>query len=348
MTALAFTGDVMLFAPAALADRPPGRLVINLEAPIAPAHLPPAPGKVVLRATANHLRATFGDTLAAVNLANNHAADFGPAGLAATVAACEAAGAPAFGAGSSADGCRQPLLLDVDGQRVALLGYACRTTHPHVAGEDAECGVRPLDLAPVVGDAAAARAAGATRVVVNVHWGIEHVALPRPEDVALGRALVDEAGADLVIGHHAHVAQPWETHRGRTIAYGLGSFLVPDLDLPTEYDADGVAHGRLTKRMWPWHRRSLVAAWDPGSNAVRWSQWYFDGARVRQLRDHARDWALAHDPAGYPARFRRGVLRDTWRDRLGNYAANPVLPRPRHLRSILRITAGALRAGGSR
>lgn len=346
MSPLAFTGDVMLFAPAALADAPPGALVINLEAPIAPAHLRPATGKVVLRATANHLRTTFGDALAAVNLANNHAADFGAAGLAATVAACAEAGAPSFGAGTPADGCAQPLLLEADGVRVALLGYACRTTHALFAGEDgAAGGVRPLDVAAVAADVRAARAAGAARVAVSVHWGVEHVGLPRPADVAIGRALVDEADADLVIGHHAHVAQPWEEHRGRTIAYGLGSFLVPDLDLPTEYDAAGVPHGRLRKRMWPWHRRSLVATWSPRDNAVTWSQWYFDGARVRRVADHARGWTLDHDPATYPARFRRILLRDTWRDRLGNYAADPVLPRPRHLRSILRITAGALRAG---
>jgi hypothetical protein len=344
---LAFVGDVMLFAPAAVDAPLPGRVVLNLEAPIVPAGPdggpPPARDKVVLRAAANHLAATFGGAIAAVNLANNHAADYGRAGLAATVAAAREAGAPCFGAGDVADACRNPLLLDVDGVPVALLGYACPTTHAVFARED-ECGVAPLDVAAVARDVAAARAAGAARVVVNAHWGVEHVGLPRPDDVAVGRALVD-AGADLVVGHHAHVAQPWETYRGATIAYGLGSFLVPDLDVPTMYDAHGVPRGRLRKRMWPWHRRSLVASWDPRTNAVAWSTWYFDGRRVRQVGADAERYRLRYDPATYPALFRRAVLRDTWRDRLGNYAADPVLPRPRHLRSILNITAGALRAG---
>jgi poly-gamma-glutamate synthesis protein (capsule biosynthesis protein) len=33
-----------------------------------------------------------------------------------------------------------------------------------------------------------------------------------------------EAGADLVVGHHAHIWQPAEVHRGVPIFYGLGNF----------------------------------------------------------------------------------------------------------------------------
>lgn len=344
MTGLAFVGDVMLFAPVALASPAPGRLVVNLETPVVPDGVAPATDKVVLRAARSHLRASFGDALAAVNLANNHAADFGAAGLATTIAAVEAAGVPAFGAGTVADGCRNPAWLDVDGVRVALLGYACRTTHAVFADGD-DVGVVPLDPERVAADVAAARVAGAERVVVNVHWGIEHVGLPRPEDVAIGRAIVD-AGADLVIGHHAHVAQPWERYRGRVIAYGLGSFVMPDLDLPTEYDAAGVPHGRLQKKARRHHRRSLVAAWDARTNDVAWSVWEHAGGAVRQVAGDARGWELRHDPATYARRFRRAVVRDVWRDRIGNYLARPVLPKPRHVRSILRITVGALRAGG--
>lgn len=63
-------------------------------------------------------------------------------------------------------------------------------------------------------------------LVVSLHWGPELRSEPLPAQRALARALV-EAGADVVLGHHAHVVQPVELieRDGRTavIAYGLGN-----------------------------------------------------------------------------------------------------------------------------
>jgi poly-gamma-glutamate capsule biosynthesis protein CapA/YwtB (metallophosphatase superfamily) len=61
------------------------------------------------------------------------------------------------------------------------------------------------------------------RVVVAFHWGIPYRRDPLPEDRDKARFAV-ECGADAVIGHHPHVIQPFEVHRGRPIFYSVGNF----------------------------------------------------------------------------------------------------------------------------
>jgi poly-gamma-glutamate synthesis protein (capsule biosynthesis protein) len=64
-------------------------------------------------------------------------------------------------------------------------------------------------------------------VVVILHSGYENVTQPSPPQVAAAHAAI-EAGAVLVIGHHAHVLQPIELNRDGVIAYGLGNFAFKD------------------------------------------------------------------------------------------------------------------------
>jgi len=57
-------------------------------------------------------------------------------------------------------------------------------------------------------------------VVVGYHWGLEYQHYPFGLQTNEAHAAID-AGADLVIGHHPHVFQGFETYRGRLIAYSL-------------------------------------------------------------------------------------------------------------------------------
>jgi poly-gamma-glutamate synthesis protein (capsule biosynthesis protein) len=73
-------------------------------------------------------------------------------------------------------------------------------------------------------DIAAARRAGAQVVIVYPHWGTEYDPTPFGGQRALARAAID-AGADMVIGNHAHWAGAMEVYRGRPIWYALGNFV---------------------------------------------------------------------------------------------------------------------------
>ncbi len=88
-------------------------------------------------------------------------------------------------------------------------------------------------------------------LVVYAHWGTEYA--PEPNEVIKGQAhrLID-AGADLVIGSHPHVIQPYEEYQDGKIYYSLGNFIfdqyfspevkrgqLVQLQLERSYDDDG-------------------------------------------------------------------------------------------------------------
>jgi poly-gamma-glutamate synthesis protein (capsule biosynthesis protein) len=161
----------------------------------------------------------------AVSLGNNHAFDFGSVGLLDTLDALEAVGIPWFGAGADEVSARSPLVLDVGGQRVALLGYSG-------VGESgfASSGMPGVARGSVEAISADVRAATqmADYVVMVMHAGVEYTREPSAWQRSLAYAAVD-AGADVVIGHHPHVLQPWERYEEGLILYSLGNFVF-DLD----------------------------------------------------------------------------------------------------------------------
>jgi poly-gamma-glutamate synthesis protein (capsule biosynthesis protein) len=59
--------------------------------------------------------------------------------------------------------------------------------------------------------------------IVVLHSGYEYIDVPSPDQQAAARAAID-AGADLVIGHHAHILQGVEYYKDGVIVYGLGNF----------------------------------------------------------------------------------------------------------------------------
>ncbi|MFA6992115.1 MAG: CapA family protein [Candidatus Gracilibacteria bacterium] len=62
-------------------------------------------------------------------------------------------------------------------------------------------------------------------LIVSIHWGSEYQHKPNEKiQVAVGHAFIDH-GADLVIGHHPHVVQPFEIYKDRFIFYSLGNFI---------------------------------------------------------------------------------------------------------------------------
>ena len=333
--ALVFLGDVYLPAPVDVEVELPGALAYNLEAPIT-RETRGWPGTVNLKTEADHAVATFGRQPLAVCLANNHIMDYGPTGLAETLTALRAAGTVFFGAGRLDDDCHNPAFVNVGERRVALCGYVCPTTHPVFATAE-HPGVAPIDQARIAADIAAARAAGADRVIVHLHWGIEEVGLPRPQDVVLARAIAD-AGADLVIGHHAHCVQPYETHHGVPIYYGLGNAIFPDVDVPASFDGSGEPRERYRKLQNYWNRPSLAVRYDPVTGEATTTALHFDGRSLRAgWLDMSRLRLEATDLAAFERRFQRHLFRATWRKKLVNYARRPRLPRPRHLRSLLQI-----------
>jgi poly-gamma-glutamate synthesis protein (capsule biosynthesis protein) len=198
----------------------------------------PAPG-----APPENLPAIAEAGFAMLSLAGNHIADCGPEGIEDTVAELDLLGVAHAGAGLDLRSARQPAFTRVGTRRVALLSYNCVGPEAGWAGEShagaAYLRVDTADGSPIAPAAPLERASGealqtlredieaartqADCVLVALHKGIVHVpARLAPYERPLAHAAI-EAGADAVLGHHAHIVKGVELYCGRPIFHGLGN-----------------------------------------------------------------------------------------------------------------------------
>ena len=157
-----------------------------------------------------------------VSLANNHIRDAGAKGILQTMANLDKWGIAHAGAGANLAAARKPAILDAGGVKVAILGYD--TIAGGYFATASRAGSAPMTAANVKADVAAARAAGAGVVIVFPHWGTEYDPTPFAGQRNLAEAAID-AGADMVIGNHAHWAAGMEIYSGKPIWYALGNFV---------------------------------------------------------------------------------------------------------------------------
>jgi hypothetical protein len=157
-----------------------------------------------------------------VGLANNHIRDAGGQGILDTIANLDKRGIDHSGAGRNLAAARRPAILDAGGTKVAILAYD--TIAKSYAASATRAGSAQLSAAAVKADVAAARKADADLVIVFPHWGTEYDPTPFAGQQRLARACID-AGADMVIGNHAHWAGAVETYKGKPIWYALGNFV---------------------------------------------------------------------------------------------------------------------------
>ena len=164
-----------------------------------------------------------------VSLANNHAMDYGPEALLQGMGLLAEAGVATVGAGANDAQAHTPHIVEVNGITLAFLGYV------HVpieasSGFDVETW-NATEAAPglawgyperIRADVAAALPL-ADQVIVILHSGFEYIEEPSEPQIAAAHAAI-EAGATLVIGHHAHILQGIEFYQGGVILYGLANF----------------------------------------------------------------------------------------------------------------------------
>jgi len=226
MTSVGLLGDVMLGrgVAEALGETPAAELwseelrglcasldlvVCNLECCISERGEPTRriPGKpFFFRAPPVAIEALRAIGVRAVSLANNHALDYETEALADTLVLLEAAGLPAAGAGRGIDEARRPAIVEADGLQIGLVGVS---DHPaeYAAGPDSE-GIAHADLrrrSPRwLLEALASLSQRCDRVIAFPHWGPNMAPEPGPWQLRCASEL-QEAGADLVAGHSAHV-----------------------------------------------------------------------------------------------------------------------------------------------
>jgi poly-gamma-glutamate synthesis protein (capsule biosynthesis protein) len=240
---LAFAGDVMfggMIAPQ-LATDPDGLLdgvtpllrgadlaVVNLETAITERGAA-EPKEFNFRAPPTGLRALRAAGVDVASLANNHGMDFGLQGLEDTLAAARHEPLPLIGAGRNAAAAYAPVMRTIHGRRIAVLAatqvmdsallerWPALDTRPGLASAKWEYEQR------LVAEVRVARR-HADIVVVYLHWGVERATCPTVVQQDLATRLA-EAGADVIVGGHAHRLQGAGMLGEALVAYGLGNFV---------------------------------------------------------------------------------------------------------------------------
>ncbi|ADG10820.1 CapA family protein [Caulobacter segnis] len=243
-----------------------------------------------------------------VSLAGNHIHDRGGEGIDDTIANLAGQGLVSAGAGLDLDQARRPAVAARGGVRVGLLSYNCVGPKEGWAGpkragcaylkiithyelENANPGgppkvytfADPDTVEAMQADIAAIR--GQVDVlVVAFHKGVVHT----PAHIAMYEKAVAreaiEAGADIVIGHHAHILRGVEVWRGKPIFHGLGNFVSVTRALTAEGNENPVRRAWAEKRkvlfgfepdpaypLYPFHpeaKNGMVAACHIGADGV--------------------------------------------------------------------------------
>jgi poly-gamma-glutamate synthesis protein (capsule biosynthesis protein) len=190
----------------------------NLEVPLTSAREPVEEKAEPLRAPVEQSSYLSAANFSVVNLANNHIGDYGPAGVLETIDSLQRAGIGHVGVGRTVTEAVQEVVRTVGGVTVAFIGFyeygaISSSDGVYIAGMDRQLVVHRI----------AELAKRCAFVVASLHWGIENVSYPSPEQQSLARACVD-AGASVLVGHHPHCLQGIEVREGRVIFYSLGNF----------------------------------------------------------------------------------------------------------------------------
>ncbi|RAY14966.1 CapA family protein [Actinomadura craniellae] len=200
--------------------------MVNLETAITTGGVQ-APKQFAFRAPPTAFRALKSAGVDVVSMANNHGMDYGEPGLRDSLAAARSANFPVVGIGENAAAAYRPWTVTVKNTKVAVIG-ATQVLDDNLitawTATDAQAGLASAKDAPRLVQAVRAAREQADIVVVHLHWGQELNSCATPVQRTLAGQLVD-AGADAVVGGHAHVLQAGGYLRGKYVHYGLGNFL---------------------------------------------------------------------------------------------------------------------------
>lgn len=254
-TSLMFAGDIMLngIRPGPAIFEAVRRMTAGSDASLANLEIPlttastrtqrksvqelSAHNQWILKADPRHAPFIADSGITMVSLANNHAMDYGPAGLAQMSAELDRAKILHAGAGLNSNIAMRPAIEVLpSGKKLALLsvmGFMTQSAlYKTTPATLTTPGIGVLNTGGVITAKVREKLANwiatarglADFVVVGIHWGVERKNLPTPYQVALGRALID-AGADIVWGNHPHVLQGAELYKGRLIMYSVGNLI---------------------------------------------------------------------------------------------------------------------------
>jgi len=165
----------------------------------------------------------------AVSLANNHTGDYGPKALSKMLELLDEASLKHFGAGKEIRSAHEPIIFEVKGKRIAVLGFDIFLPRSFEALDDRP-GTAWGEPDYIVADIKRAKDFYRADVVITYpHWGWEGEKTASQNQVQLAHLMID-SGADAVVGGHPHVTQNIENYKDKPIFYSLGNFIFDGFD----------------------------------------------------------------------------------------------------------------------
>ena len=161
-----------------------------------------------------------------VSLANNHAYDYGEISLLDTLATLEGIDMPYVGAGRNLAEASGIVYFQAGSQKIAFLSGTQieRMTPPDTKGASENTpGVFRCLTETEIFDKIAEAKENSDFVVVYIHWGTEKTDQLDWAQPGMAKSLA-QAGADLIVGDHAHVLQPLANVEGVPTIYSLGNY----------------------------------------------------------------------------------------------------------------------------
>lgn len=195
-----------------------------------------------------------------ISMAGNHCLDWGNEAFFETIGHLTRQGISVVGSGSNIAAARRPVIKQLaDGTRVAFLAYCsilpaaywaeerrpgCAPMRAHTLYEQIEADqpgtparihsfAHRQDLAAMQADIRAAKQL-ADVVLVSQHWGIHFVRATIADYQREVAHAAIAAGADAILGHHAHILKGVEFIDGKPVIYSLCNFAT-DLRMDAEH-----------------------------------------------------------------------------------------------------------------
>jgi poly-gamma-glutamate capsule biosynthesis protein CapA/YwtB (metallophosphatase superfamily) len=186
----------------------------------------------------------------AVSLASNHSLDWGEDAFLDTVDAFSEMGIKTAGAGRTIAEAREPVIMEADGVRVAILAY-CSVLLPQYWATETRAGVAPMraetyyvpyeyqpgtpaqvrtvafpeDIAALEDDIRKAKQR-ADFVMVSCHWGVHFAPRTVPEYERYVAKVAAAAGCDLIFGHGPHMLRGIAVVDGMPCLHSVGNFVM--------------------------------------------------------------------------------------------------------------------------
>lgn len=167
-----------------------------------------------------------------ISTTNNHSLDRGEKGVLKTLENVKKRGLIPIGTATSAKEAAKITIVEKNNISMAILGYSYGTNGiPIPKGKNYL--VSLINPQKITQDITKARQAGVDFVTVILHFGLEYQRQPSAEQKALVKQLVN-AGADIILGSHPHVVQPYqiiektgksEKPKKAVVIYSMGNFI---------------------------------------------------------------------------------------------------------------------------